>query len=218
MTVTALLGDTCENHAPTTSPKPHSRGAAVRRPSRDGVTDRELVRRVRRGDRIAFDELVRSYLRPALALAWEFAESLDDAEDIVQDAFHRALRGLEGFDDRREFRPWFFTIVRNVGRNAAAWRNRWSFEPLAETLPADDGSPMSEMERREVRERIGMGLERLSPMQRTCFRLCDLEGFGAPEVAEMFGLEKSTVRVHLFRARRELRGVLRPLREEGGSG
>lgn len=181
------------------------------------MTDRELVRAVRRGDGKAFDQLVRRYLRPALAVAWEFTESRDDAEDVVQDAFHRALRGLNSYDDSRPFRPWFFQIVRNVGRNAAAWRKRWSSEPLAETLPAHEPSALSEIERWEVRRRISDGLELLSPMQRSCFRLCDIEGYGAGEVAEMLGLSDSTVRVHLFRARRALRATLRPLREEAGS-
>ncbi len=182
----------------------------------DGVSDRELVRRVRRGESLAFDELVQRYLRPAMAVAWEFTESLADAEDVVQDAFHRALRGLDGYEESRPFRPWFFTIVRNAGRNAAVWRSRWSFEPLDDTLPTDRGSPLSDMERREVRERVDAGVELLSPMQGTCFRLCDVEGFGAREVADMLELEESTVRVHLFRARRQLREVLKPLREESG--
>jgi RNA polymerase sigma-70 factor (ECF subfamily) len=66
-------------------------------------------------------------------------------------------------------------------------------------------------------ERVDARLDLLSPMQRTCFRLRDLEGFSGPEVAEMLGLEESTVRVHLHRARRGLRETLRPLREEKGS-
>lgn len=181
------------------------------------LSDRALVKRVRRGRADAFGELVRRYLRPALAVAWEFTESRDDAEDIVQEAFARALRGLDGFDDRRPFRPWFFTILRNVGRNVAAWRGRWGYEPLSETLPAQGGDPLSEAERRELREHVEVGLELLSPMQRTCFRLCDLEGFSAVDVADMLGLEDSTVRVHLHRARRGLRETLRPLRDESGS-
>lgn len=181
------------------------------------MTDRQLVRRVRRGDPTAFDALVRRYLKPALAVAWEFTESLDDAEDVVQDAFHRALRGLDGFDDSRPFRPWFFTIVRNVGRNAVAWNNRWDTEPVAETLPAKEASALSEIERWEIRKRVGDGLALLSPMQQSCFRLCDLEDYNAGEVAEMLGLKESTVRVHLFRARQTLRKILRPLREEAGA-
>ena len=180
-------------------------------------SDRALVRRVRRGQGEAFDALVRRYLRPALAVAWEFTESRDDAEDIVQEAFSRVLHGLEGFDEKRPFRPWFFTIVRNVGRNTAAWRSRWGYEPLSETLPSRGGDPLSDAERREIQERVDAGLDLLSPMQRTCFRLCDLEGFSGPEVAEMLGLEESTVRVHLHRARRGLRKALGPLREERGS-
>lgn len=85
----------------------------------DNVSDSELVVRAWRGEGEAFGTLVRRYLRPALAVAWEFAPSRDDAEDLVQDAFHRALRALPSFDAGRPFRPWFFTIVRNLGRNAA---------------------------------------------------------------------------------------------------
>ncbi len=181
------------------------------------MTDRELVRRTRRGDRVAYDRLVRRYLRPALAVAWEFTESREDAEDVVQDAFHKALSALDSYDERRPFRPWFFTIVRNAGRNAAAWRNRWTFEPLDEVLPADPCSPLTAIERREVRARIGAGLELLPPMQRTCFRLCDLEGFSVSEVSEMLELEESTVRVHRFRARSGLREALKPLRDEAAS-
>lgn len=182
------------------------------------MTDRELVRRIRRGDRTAFDALVRRHLRPALAVAWEFTDSRDDAEDVVQDAFHRVLRALESFDETRPFRPWLYAIVRNVGRTAAASRARWSTEPLDEGLVEAPSSRLSEIERWEVRERIGEGLDRLSPQQRACFRLCDIEGFGAVEAAEMLGLGESTVRVHLFRARRRLRELLGPLREETGSG
>ncbi len=167
---------------------------SIPRDPENGPSDRALVRRVRRGQSDAFDALVRRYLRPALAVAWEFTESRDDAEDIVQEAFGRALRGLEDFDEKRPFRPWFFTIVRNVGRNAAAWRSRWGYEPLSDTLPARGGDPLSEAERREVQERVETGLDLLSPMQRTCFRLRDLEGFSVTEVAEMLGLEGSTVR------------------------
>lgn len=187
------------------------------RSSESRLSDRALVKRARRGQSDAFDALVHRYVRPALAVAWEFTESRDDAEDIVQEAFARALRGLEDFDDERPFRPWFFTILRNVGRNVAAWRSRWGYEPLSETLPAQRGDPLSDAERSELREHVAAGLDLLSPMQRTCFRLCDLEGFGAVEVADMLGLEESTVRVHLHRARRGLREVLRPLRDENVS-
>ena len=81
-------------------------------------SDEELARAARRGDAPAFDALVRRYLRPALALAWQYSHRLEDAEDVVQEAFHRAVRALAGYDDRRPFSAWFYTIVRNVARSA----------------------------------------------------------------------------------------------------
>ncbi len=180
----------------------------------DDVTDSELVILARQGDAEAFGVLVSRYLRPALAVAWEFAPTRDDAEDLVQDAFHRALRGLPRFDETKPFRPWFFTILRNVGRNAAERHSRWTSVAVPDELPTDENSPEDAAHRAGLRERIDSGLDMLPPMQQTCFRLCDVEGFDGPEVAEMLGLSAATVRTHRHRARATLRDALRRLNDE----
>lgn len=178
------------------------------------VSDSELVRRTRDGDREAFGELVRRYLRPALAIAWEFAPSREDAEDLVQDGFHRALRGLDGFDTGRPFRPWLFTIIRNTARNAAAHHARWNAVAIPDELPSPEPDPLDDAVRLELRRRIGAGLDLLPPMQRACFRLCDVEGFTGTEVAEMLGVDPGTIRTHRHRARATLRTALQDLNEE----
>jgi len=180
----------------------------------DNATDLELVALARRGSRDAFGSLVSRYLRPALAVAWEYAPTRDDAEDLVQDAFHRALRSLDRFDETRPFRPWFFTILRNVARNEAVRHSRWTSVAVPDELPASEGDPEHEAHRAGLRERIQQGLDILPPMQRTCFRLCDVEGFDGPEVAEMLGLSAATVRTHRHRARATLRDALRRLNEQ----
>lgn len=177
----------------------------------DNVSDADWIARARRGDREAFGVLVRRYLRPALAVAWEFAPSRDDAEDLVQDAFHRALRSLDSFDETRPFRPWFFTILRNLGRNAAERNARWAAVPVPGELATDAADPEDMAHRAELRERIQRGLDILPPMQRACFRLCDIEGFDGIEVAEMLGISAATVRTHRHRARATLRAELRHL-------
>ena len=182
----------------------------------ENVSDAELVDRARQGNGEAFGALVRRYLRPALAVAWEFAPSRDDAEDLVQDAFHRALRALPGFDESRPFRPWFFTILRNAGRNAAERHARWTSVPLPEEIPSEAADPEEMAQRAELREGIREGLAVLPPMQRACFRLCDIEGFDGNEVAEMLGLSAATVRTHRHRARAALREALRHLNEGEG--
>jgi RNA polymerase sigma-70 factor (ECF subfamily) len=180
----------------------------------DNATDLELVAQARRGNRDAFGALVSRYLRPALAVAWEYAPTRDDAEDLVQDAFHRALRSLDRFDETRPFRPWFFTILRNVARNEVARHSRWTSVAVPDELPAGESDPEDEAHRAGLRERIQEGLDILPQMQRTCFRLCDIEGFDGTEVAEMLGLSAATVRTHRHRARATLRDALRRLNEQ----
>lgn len=183
--------------------------------SRDlaSLPDEELARLTKDGDAGAFDGLVRRYLRPALAVAMEYAEARDDAEDLVQEAFHHALRRMEHFNDGLSFRPWFFTILRNLGRNLVARQKRWQSEHLPETLATQQRSPHDDAEWSETSERLLVAIERLPEMQRACLRLFDLEGFNTVEVGEMLGIAPGTVRTHVHRARRALREILRPTGE-----
>ena len=180
--------------------------------SRDlaSLPDEELARLTKDGDPLAFDALLRRYLRPALAVALEFVDARDDAEDLVQEAFHRALTRMEHFDEGLSFRPWFFTILRNLGRNLVAQRGRWRSERLPETLPAEQRSPHDDAEWVETSNQLSVAIERLPEMQRACLRLFDLEGFNTLEVGEMLGITPGTVRTHVHRARRALRELLAP--------
>ena len=176
----------------------------------ESLPDEELVRRTRDGDAQAFDALVRRYLRPALVVALEFADGMEDAEDLVQESFHRVLRQLGSFDERRTFRPWFFSILRNLGRNLVAKRKRWRTVPLPASLVTKRRSPFDDASSAEIRERLSAAIESLPEMQRGCFRLYDVEGFTGVEVADMLGITPGTVRTHLHRARHALRESLRP--------
>lgn len=173
--------------------------------SDDDVSD--LAGRAQRGDRRAFEVLVHRMLRPALAVAWEFVSTREDAEDIVQEAFARAWQSFGRYDASRPFAPWFFTIVRNVARNAHRRDRRWAAEPLTDEVVdlVSDGRQGSDPdERLYIDGRIDALLEELSPMQRACFRLAELEGFPRDEVAHMLGVSAATVRVHIHRARKTL--------------
>ncbi|MEZ4417269.1 MAG: sigma-70 family RNA polymerase sigma factor [Gemmatimonadota bacterium] len=168
------------------------------------------ARRARDGDDAAFETLVRHLVRPALAAAWEFVQTREDAEDVVQDAFTRAYQRLQRYDPSRPFAPWFFTIVRNAARNASSWDARWDRTPLMDDqLATQESDPL---DRIDVDHRLQQALELLSPMQRACFRLTELEGFGRAEVAEMLGVSAATVRVHIHRARAALQTQMVDLR------
>ena len=155
---------------------------------------------------------MRRYLRPCMALALEYVESVADAEDLVQEAFLRSLEHLDRYDSSRPWAPWLFTILRNAARNETERRRTWSAVSLEEEeFPDRPGHLAPPLEEWEMRDAITAGLEELSDRQRACFRLRDLEGFTGPEVARMLGMEPATVRVHLHRARHALRRVLGPL-------
>ena len=95
--------------------------ASVRTDTAD--EERDLIVRVQRGDKHAFDELARRYARRAFAVAYRILRHTQDAEDLVQDAFVAALDGIGSFDPSRPFAPWFFKIVVNRALNAASARS-----------------------------------------------------------------------------------------------
>jgi RNA polymerase sigma-70 factor (ECF subfamily) len=174
-------------------------------------TDEQLASAARRGDAAAFDALARRYLRRAMALAWQYAAGLEDAEDIVQEAFHRAVRGLGGYDAGRPFSAWFYAIVRNVARTAVSRNGRRSMmAPL--TLVDDLPAPLDEDP--AVARDLERAADDLSPMQQACLRLCDVEGLSSVEAATMLGINEGTVRTHLHRARGRMRRVIDPHRGE----
>ena len=184
----------------------------------ESLSDTSLVTRARAGDEDAFSSLVQRYLRPAMAVAWEFTETIEEAEDIVQDTFRRMVHGLDRFDTTRPFRPWFFTILRNVARNAAGARAVRLHDAIRHNLPALEPSPLEQVERAELQARVDTELEALPEMQRVCFRLCVLEGMPSGEVADALGLSDATIRTHIYRARQVIRRAVGPLIDETGAG
>lgn len=171
-------------------------------------SDEDLARAAREGDAAAFDRLVRRFLRPSMALAWQYTRRIEDAEDVVQDAFHRAVRALPAYDPGRPFGAWFYTIVRNAARGAIAKDARR--QALAPLQPLEHEPPAPCTAGPHGLDDIERAVESLSPMQQACFRLGDVEGFTSAEIALMLELAEGTVRTHLHRARSALRVALAP--------
>jgi RNA polymerase sigma-70 factor (ECF subfamily) len=165
-------------------------------------------------DEQAFAFLVHRYLRKAMAVAMEYCDSLDDAEDVVQETFRRVVEGLAGFDSTRPFDPWFFTILRNTARNAARSRRLREHDTLSADHESTRPGPADDADRRELREQLREAINRLPAMQQACFRLCLVEGLSSREAADAMGLAESTVRVHVMRARQALKVELAGWRDD----
>jgi RNA polymerase sigma-70 factor, ECF subfamily len=170
--------------------------------------DSLLVERVLRGDADAYGELVARHMRRAFSIAWRILEHREDAEDVVQDAFLRALERMDRLDPKRPFRPWFYRIVMNQALNFRRSRRVRATQPMHDDLAATTLSPERDAENTLLRGRLRTALAQLPERQRTIVQLADLEGLNSNEIAEMLELSAGTVRWHLHQARHALRELL----------
>jgi RNA polymerase sigma-70 factor (ECF subfamily) len=172
-----------------------------------------LIQRVQHGDTAAYDRLVRRHLTRAMAIARRLLGNANDAEDLVQEAFVRALDRIATFDASRAFAPWFYRLLINAGLNARKARALRAAEPDHGDLPSRGASPHELAERREVRERFAIALAGLPARQRLVVSMFEVDGLTTAEIAEALGITRETVRWHHHQARQALRNALAALRE-----
>jgi len=175
-----------------------------------GPPDGELVARAREGDAAGFDALVRRHYRSALAVAMAITGRRDDAEDVCQDAWIRALEKLDECRQPDRFVYWLLQIVRNRARNFLDYRRVRRTETL-ESVESEASGPGGQAARLRLRLEEAMGA--LSETQREIVLLHDLEGWDHRAIAENLGMSEVMSRQHLFQARRRLRDKLRDVEE-----
>lgn len=171
--------------------------------------DRELLAQVQQGDSGAFDTLVRRYLPRARLVARRLMQDPDDADDLVQDAFLRALEKIGSFDIARAFEPWFTRLLVNLGldlRRKQKVRRTEVYDP--ELVPGTARTD-EEVERAELGDFLKRALDRLPDRQRLIVSLFEIDGHSTEEVASMLEVSQVTIRWHLHQARRTLREALR---------
>jgi len=159
-------------------------------------------------ERRQFDEIFVPHLDAAYNLARWIVQNDQDAQDVVQEAYIRALKGFHGFRGGNG-RAWLLTIVRNA---AYTWLNKHASdqkwvpyleEKHAEIISIDQSANESRMEKR--REDLHSALERLPPEFRDVIILYEIEGLSYKEMALSLGVPVGTVMSRLSRARRRLR-------------
>ena len=158
--------------------------------------DPRTVQRARRGDLLAFEELVRLYQADAFRFAWHLTRDRPLAEDVTQEAFLRAFRFLGGFRGDRKFGSWLFSIVRNCAMDALR-RQRQSQPWDEETMPRTVADP-------SARAELDAALRAISAEHRETFLLVEVFGLSYQETADVQGVAVGTVKSRMFRAREAL--------------
>jgi RNA polymerase sigma-70 factor (ECF subfamily) len=175
--------------------------------------DETLLRRARQGDGAALEQLVARKRARAFRMARHVVGNDDDAKDVVQLAFIRVWRKLRLYREGSGFDPWLHRIVMNLAidfRRRAAVRHRGLRDLQARGAPG----PSPEWPEAPIRgDEVGRIFDELAaslpPQQRAAFALREIEGLSTEEVARIVGVRPSTVRNHLFQARRTLQRLLR---------
>jgi RNA polymerase sigma-70 factor, ECF subfamily len=214
-----------------TSPVVPAGGVLVNRPpsaasnrearKREAEEDRELIAKAQKGDRASFQLLVQRHQRRAFAIALGLCRDENDARDIVQEAFLRVYRGIDGFQHGSSFFTWLYRIVTNLtidlmrkpGRKQVQLGDgHASDEELAGDFPLvsriDGADPMDVMRRKEIAARIQAALEALPPYHRGVILMREVEGMSYEEMAEAMNVSKGTIMSRLFHARQKLQKAL----------
>jgi RNA polymerase sigma-70 factor (ECF subfamily) len=187
-------------------------------------TDGSLVRRVQRGDKTAFDLLVRKYQHKVVKLVMRYVGSQAEAEDVAQEAFIKAYRALANFRGDSAFYTWLYRIAINTAKNAIGSRDR-------QTVPieSDDGEDSYDLQDRlqdnatpealamtdEIRDTVNQAIAALPEDLRTAIVLRELEGLSYEDIAATMSCPVGTVRSRIFRAREAIDARLRDVFEGG---
>jgi RNA polymerase sigma-70 factor, ECF subfamily len=187
--------------------------------SRLAIAIRGLVERGEMDEaRDRFGELVAMHQRRAGRIAYQYLRDASDADEAVQDAFVKVFSHIGSYREAWPFEVWFTRILINGcldRRKARGRRDRWlvggeisSADEARASAAAAPSDPEHRLLSRERRAKLAGAIDRLDGRQRTVFMLCHYGDCTPREVSVMTGLNESTVRVHLFRAARKLRGLL----------
>jgi RNA polymerase sigma-70 factor, ECF subfamily len=173
--------------------------------------DETLLRRLRRGDPRAFEDMVIAYQHRVFGVALRMLGRRAEAEEIAQEAFLRAHRAIASFRGDAKLSTWLYAIASRLclNRLASAERHHVRHDDDALAQAADDrADPSADAERRERDAAIHRAIAELSDERRIVVVLADLEGLAYEEIAEALDVPIGTVRSRLHRARLDLREKL----------
>ena len=187
----------------------------------DKDIDLALVKRVQRGDKRAFDLLVRKYQHKIAHLVARYVRDTSEVQDVSQEAFIKAYRGLANFRGESAFYTWLYRIAINTAKNYLASQARRGDEngvdaQEAEQFDGADGlreyaSPERVLLTEEIKQTVHETIKELPDDLRVAISLREFEGMSYEEIAEAMECPVGTVRSRIFRAREAIDQALKPL-------
>lgn len=186
--------------------------------------DLELVRRVQRGDKAAFDLLVRKYQHKIANLISRYIHDAAEVQDVSQEAFIKAYRGLANFRGDSAFYTWLYRIAVNTAKNYLVSQGRRTPDISVDAQDAEQyenggalreyGNPERQLLMRELRQVVNDTIESLPQELKTAITLRELEGMSYEEIANVMECPIGTIRSRIFRAREAIDSAISPLLDD----
>ena len=190
----------------------------------DREIDQQLVERVQRGDKQAFDLLVIKYQRKLARLLSQFTRDAAEVEDVAQETFIKAYRALPSFRGDSAFYTWLYRIGINTAKNFLVTQGRRAPTMTSAGFDIEDAenfeegsqlremnTPESELMSKQIAETVNQTLQELPEELRKAITLREIEGISYEEIATIMNCPIGTVRSRIFRAREIIAEKLRPL-------
>ena len=188
--------------------------------------DQNLVQRVQRGDKVAFEMLFTKYQRRVSRLVSRFVRSEAEVEDIVQESFIKAYRALASFRGDSAFYTWLYRIAVNTAKNHLVSASK---RPISLTqfeknddddfqediFMSDAATPESELITKQIAETVNKSMNELPADLREAIMLREIEGMSYEDIADAMGCPIGTVRSRIFRAREAISEKIKPMLDVG---
>jgi RNA polymerase sigma-70 factor (ECF subfamily) len=187
-------------------------------------SDQQLVQRVQKGDKQAFDLLVLKYQHKIMSLISRYINDHSEVQDVAQEAFIKAYRALKNFRGDSQFYTWLYRIAVNTAKNYLVSQGR---RPPAQDVDVSDAehyahatslkdiaTPEQILARDELNTVVFAAMEKLPEELRTAIRLRELEGLSYEDIGEVMQCPIGTVRSRIFRAREAIDKAMAPLLDQ----
>ncbi|MFK7733442.1 MAG: RNA polymerase sigma factor RpoE [Pseudomonadales bacterium] len=184
-------------------------------------SDQQLVQRVKKGDKRAFDLLVVKYQHKILALVARYVRDSGDVQDVTQEAFIKAYRALPKFRGDSQFYTWLYRIAINTAKNHLMAKGR---RPPGSDIDVQDAeyfesagqlkvieNPENQLFGTELKEIVNKAISQLPEDLRTAVTLREFDGLSYEDIADIMDCPVGTVRSRIFRAREAIDKQLEPL-------
>ena len=178
------------------------------------ATDIEIIQHVLAGNTGMYSLLVNRYKNKVFSLAYAIVSNREDAEEIAQDAFVKAFKGLESFKERSSFSTWLYRIVVNTALNKKKLK-KWITVDDTDLITQDEqfgfDSLTQYLKIEDQKKFIRMALYSLNKQEKLCLTLFYLSELSVKEIQEITAISESNIKVLLLRGRKHLYEELKKL-------